>query len=417
MLAHFICPNPARLPEHHIHSLPTPSICSAYGLAQDEGTSSAPLWQLQFFRERGLKAILMGNVPPARTPSKQSRDETCWQKYTLWLQQYRDVIVGGLYGHMNIDHFMIQDTDQIDIGLITGKVEPAKNSRKPKDFSTQTSAEYLTEPRYGWSSLPDSFKFKNIDASKKKKKDRNKKKMGRKSKHEKFLDIIRGPWAERYSGTLVGAGVVPNYFPTMRVFDYNITGALKPFTDMQNLFEEEEEGNSQLEESRRTETSIGSKKHKFVKPHPPSKLQPPDPAYSPQTFSLASYSQYFANLTRNIGDFASPRRSKNARFTYEVEYDTKNDTVFGLENLTVRNYLDLAARIGDYKPRKDVLWSTTTDDAEDDMSMAMKKNRKHKKHKKQKRIDKNWFAFVNRAYVGTNDHDDLHDQFESAAED
>ena len=55
--------------------------------------------QLQILRERGMKAILIGHVPPARTDSKESWDETCWQKFTLWERQYRDIIVGSLFGH------------------------------------------------------------------------------------------------------------------------------------------------------------------------------------------------------------------------------------------------------------------------------------------------------------------------------
>ncbi|KAI4264900.1 MAG: hypothetical protein L6R42_000014 [Xanthoria sp. 1 TBL-2021] len=313
-------------------------------------------------------------MPPARTLSKQSWNETCWQKYTLWLEQYRDVIVGGLFGYMNIDHFMIQDSDQIDMGLITGKVAPAKIPRTPNGFSIQSSAEYLTESRYGWSSLPDTFKFKNIGASKKKTKDKKNKKneKGRKSKHDKFLDSIGSPWAER---SALGASVVPNYFPTMRVFDYNITGALEPSTDMHSL--PKEETIAPPEVSKRSKVSSRSKKHKFIKPHPPSKSQPPGPAYSPQTFSLAGYTQYFANLTRINAEFSSPRKSKDAKFTYEVEYDTKNDTAFGLEDLTIRSYIDLVARIGDYKPRKDDLWSTTTTSGvEDDVSIAKNKNHK-----------------------------------------
>ena len=324
-------------------------------------------------------------------------------------------MVGGLYGHMNIDHFMIQDNNQIDMQLITGNVEPANRPRQSNDFSIQSSAAYLTELRYGWSSLPDNVEAKNTDAlngvrlnnhknkdsKKKKKKD---KKKGRKSKHDKFLDKIGGPWAERYSATLVSASVVPNYFPTLRVFEYNITEALELPKSIQDNTERH--------------TSPRSKKHKSVKPHPPSKSQPPGPAYSPQTFSWLSYTQYFANLTRINAGFAFPRRSKNARFTYEVEYDTKNDAVFGLQDLTVRSFVDLAARIGAYKPKKADLLSTTRDEVEDDFSATKrKKHKKNRKHKKRKIMNKTWFTFVNRAYVGTKDEEDLHDQFGFAVED
>jgi len=42
-----------------------------------------------------------------------------------------------------------------------------------------------------------------------------------------------------------------------------------------------------------------------------------------------------------------------------------------------------------------------------------KKYKKHhgKKHNHRKAINKVWFTFVNRAYVGTWDTEDLHDQF------
>ncbi|KAL8752628.1 MAG: hypothetical protein Q9184_005669 [Pyrenodesmia sp. 2 TL-2023] len=333
--------------------------------------------QLQFIRQRGMKAILTGHVPPARTESKQSWDETCWQKYTLWLQQYRDVIVGGLYGHMNIDHFMLQDSKQIDMKLITGEVEPAGKSN---DFSVQSSAEYLTELRIGWSKLPGK-EAHNGDLNVKR----------QKSEHERFLEEIGGEWGERYSATLVSASVVPNYYPTLRVFEYNTTGvegvAVPGFEETKNRDKH-------------------SKKHQSTKPKPPSKSQPPGPAYSPQSLSLLGYTQYFANLTRINAAFSSNRTSPGSPFTFELEYDTRNDTVYGLSDLTMRNYIHLAARIGSHKPRSDDL------DDLDDLSVTKKnKHKKKKHHKKRKAINKVWFAFVNRAFVGAKDEETLRDQF------
>ncbi|KAF2667368.1 hypothetical protein BT63DRAFT_374874, partial [Microthyrium microscopicum] len=79
--------------------------------------------QLNIVRARGMKAILMGHVPPARVESKVSWDETCWQKYTLWTHQFRDVIVAGLYGHMNIDHFLLQDWNDVKKHIRNGKAK------------------------------------------------------------------------------------------------------------------------------------------------------------------------------------------------------------------------------------------------------------------------------------------------------
>ena len=101
-----------------------------------------------------MKAILIGHVPPARTESKQLWDEACWQKYTLWLKQFRDVVTGSLYGHMNIDHFLLQDTIDIDIAL-NAQDAPLRTSLE-NEFSIQSKSEYLQELRKYWSRLPSS---------------------------------------------------------------------------------------------------------------------------------------------------------------------------------------------------------------------------------------------------------------------
>ncbi|KAL9580061.1 MAG: hypothetical protein Q9212_004718 [Teloschistes hypoglaucus] len=361
--------------------------------------------QLQFIRQRGMKAILSGHVPPARTESKQSWDETCWQKYTLWLQQYRDVIVGGMYGHMNIDHFMLQDNDQIDARVISGESKSVRTSPHSTDFSIQKSAEYLTELRYRWSELPDNSERH------KSKEDKN-----RRSKHDDFLDKIGGEWGERYSVTLVSASVVPIYFPTMRVFEYNTTG-MEHVTGKAKMGPDDSTTSTSVKTEKHRK-SRGSKKHRSEKPKPPSKSQPPGPAYSVQPFSLLGYTQYFANLTEINAAFASGRHSQHDNFTYEVEYDTKTDTIYRLPDLTVRSYIDLATRIGDYRPKQEDVWLGASEESHSDASAA-KKKKKHKKkkgHKSGKAINKFWYTFVDRAYVGTKSADDLRDQFGSDLE-
>ncbi|KAL9596716.1 MAG: hypothetical protein Q9219_005627 [cf. Caloplaca sp. 3 TL-2023] len=376
--------------------------------------------QLHFLRQRRMKAILMGHVPPARTESKQSWDETCWQKYTLWLQQYRDVIIGGLYGHMNIDHFMLQDSQQIDIASMSGEAEMVKKADKSDDFSIQSSAQYLTELRYGWSRLPDKVEAKTLKArngiwpaSWVTAKDRE-----QQSEHERFLDQIGGEWGERYSATLVGASVVPNYYPAMRVFEYNTTGIHQMAGHLDRGQGNPSSTDASVESDHDEELGT-SRKRRFVKPKPPSKSSPPGPAYFPQTLSLLSYTQYFANLTRINADFASPGHSPAPEFTYELQYDTKNDTIYRLSDLTVKSYLDLAKRIGKYKPEPSELLPDALMESEDDLSAAKKKKHKKKKdkkkkkhhHKKRKAISKLWFTFVNRAYVGAKDVEELRDQF------
>lgn len=444
-----------------------------------------------------MKAILMGHVPPARTESKRSWDETCWQKYALWMRQYRDVVVGSVYGHMNIDHFMLQDFGDIDKKTLKGKAFKLDIERMAlgDELTIESSAEYLTELRAGWSQIPDAPKEKSkltsvlgyldnlIDTLRRRRKHK-------KSKQEKFLEKIGGEWGERYALTLVSPSVVPNYFPTMRVIDYNITGlgdldSTAASSSRTTAVESQDDSYAAEDTEETRDVDISSKKHKkkkkkgkkskkhkkpkFTVPKPPSKHTPPGPAYSPQTFSWLGYTQYYANLTRINNDFTldEPIRDEgwhggkhkgkkpnekskkhHKKFEFEVEYTTHNDSVFGLKDLSVKSYIDLAGRIGQYKPKKDADWldhntasvdrvtsdeyvessvdesfaicGDSYDKGEDQpeaenllqASKSKKKRKKHhRKHKYRKAINKVWFTFVNRAYVGTRDDEELHNQF------
>jgi endopolyphosphatase len=444
--------------------------------------------QLQFMRERGMKAILTGHVPPARTESKELWDESCWQKYTLWLQQYRDVVVGGLYGHMNIDHFMLQDTEDVNIFALNG--EPSANgvvrTMMDDELMIDSANDYLEELRDDWSGLPDpSVAIKDVDASKKKKK---------KNKKDKALKKMGGPWGERFQVTYVSPSVVPNYFPTLRVFEYNITGLeetevwsdtnsySKSYREMERM-DLESEMHTNWEDNEYEfvvsdhlksveKTGKKHKKKKPKKPHnpgliippPPTKGSPPGPAYSPQTLTMLGYTQYFANLTHINNDFVKSKEfdeseegtfeddvdaekwhpgkhkgkeptdkaPKPKHFQYQVEYDTTNDQIYKLKDLTVRSFIKLAHRIGQYKQQKgNSLMELADETAEDVHEMLVeiesdleekeedggddeseiasetkgdKKDRKKKKKdkkKKQKKLNKVWLNFISRAFVGT----------------
>ncbi|KAL9037903.1 MAG: hypothetical protein Q9214_005496 [Letrouitia sp. 1 TL-2023] len=359
--------------------------------------------QLQLLRERGMKAILMGHVPPARTESKQSWDETCWQKYTLWVQQYRDVVSAALYGHMNIDHFMLQDNKKVDIKIASGELKPQQKIKK------QSSADYLAELRMGWSELPNDVP-KIVD-------DENDFGVQKHKKRDKLYKKIGGKWGERYSVSLVTASVVPNYFPTMRLFEYNITGLHSPSSFAPNA----------LKPSNPKEEKHHKKKSKFKLPFPPSKSSPPEPAYSPQPLTLLGYTQYYANLTH-----FNSLPSSNPKLEYEIEYSTFSDPVFGLKELTVRSYLKLAGQIGKFKALRETetkfghecsdqsgkversepedsneLSQRHKDNSEDDE----KRRKEGRKHEKQKRINKIWYTFVQRAYVGAKGKKELKKDF------
>lgn len=479
--------------------------------------------QLQLMRARGMKAILTGHVPPARTEAKISWDETCWHKYTLWLRQYRDVIVGSLYGHMNIEHFMLQDAHQIDDGVMNGEVETLGMTTLDDEFSIQSAAEYLVDLRNTWRKLPDSGDIE-LDTAENRNGDvdlqasKRRKKKPKPTKEEKFFNKIGGEWGERYSLTFVSGSVVPNYFPSLRVYEYNISGidelgspagVITDETTTQHnqaaLDPEEEEvpeettGYTKSKKTKNSKTRPKKpRKPRFKTPLPPSKSSPPGPAYSPQTLSLLGYTQYFANLTTINNDFNSksqptlsdaeelpiaqsdypqaddqgyteednetPSGKENQdlsakkwhsgkhqgkrphpkrlhrKFQYEIEYDTRTDEAWNMTDLTVRNYIQLAATMGRYKPKKKHGWWSGFDlgrervelesrpETEGDVATAIatdkfdkrgkksekssgKRSRKQKKKARRKAVRELWYTFLRRAYIGSMDDEELKEEF------
>jgi endopolyphosphatase len=429
--------------------------------------------QLQFIRERGMKAILIGHVPPARTESKRLWDETCWQKYSLWMHQFRDVVVAGLYGHMNIDHFLIGDSNDINLAALSGSAaEFGIRDAMEDELTLQSASDYLLELRNDWAKLtpPPTFseELDGIDRD-------GRRGRGKKRKHR---------WGERYHLSLISPSVVPNYFPTLRVMEYNITGLENvplwkntPKTTATDVFDDNRNSqkhldlrhvSSETESGTRSDAETTKKHHnkkKQKKPHndpnliipePPSKSSPPGPAYSPQPLTLTGYTQYYANLTRinNLNLTASAgaetnsgssfldnlmpdwllrwRNGKHAgkkpvaklpqprEFTFEVEYNTFEDRIYKLGDLTVNSFVELAVRMG--KPSASKQRSGTgvvvdedgdndygeedsdqEGDSDEGAETEQKKRKKGKKGKKDKKRKQNrtWLHFLNHAFVGT----------------
>jgi endopolyphosphatase len=332
--------------------------------------------QLQILRDRGMKAILIGHVPPARVDSKESWDETCWQKYALFGRQFRDVVVGSVYGHMNIDHFMLQDFEHIKKDTENGRMpnggrsEPLTNGiqlLEDGEVTVASASDYLLNLREAWAQLPappaksnKKLHSKGIDreeegeslwtwlmsqVSKNKKDD--------KEERRKYLEKIGGRYAERYAVTHVAPSVVPNYFPTLRIIEYNITGLEHlgvassasspptinplaqqlPITETDYLDDEEylREVETMLKRRHKgKKDKKGPKKYKFKVPDGPSKSAPPGPAYSPQTLTWTRYVQYFANLTHINNDFVEtpPDLVDSAAISPN---DMSANTIFALE--------------------------------------------------------------------------------------
>lgn len=449
--------------------------------------------QLQRLRDSGMKAILMGHVPPARTDSKQNWDETCWQRYTLWLKQYRDVVIGGLYGHMNVDHFVLQDTKDIDEEKLLDAEAAA--TRESFDISggatVSAKSGYLKDVREQWSKLPaaagharddegtddvaddddDYDDDDNDDGDESDNKDDDASTLGKKKKKRKRLRKIGGKYAERYQVSVIGPSVIPNYFPTMRVYEYNISGiedspvwkhvhgsasTIRGAQHQRALahgFESQELRRRAHDSFNMTEAELdaemaelledyggsdahadGKKKKKgrkgekgklppwLVIPDGPGSSTPPGPAYMAQTLSWTAFTQYYANLTRINHEYDEDGdEHKILPVTFEVEYDTRDDDWYQLKDLTVRELLKLAHNIGvggDHGADSDSVAAAQDNDVEEsdeeedgDGSILGKKKKKGGKGKKKKgkkdKKNKLWIEFLRRAFVGTIDDEDL----------
>jgi endopolyphosphatase len=432
--------------------------------------------QLELFRERGIKAILMGHVPPARVGSKESWDETCWQKYTLWQRQFRDVIVGNLYGHMNIDHFMLQDFEQISKDAEKGRMARGKSAEtlqegdiglyEDGEVTVASASDYLLQLREAWAQLPapapksNKQKRARVASGYDEEEDmslwdrwmsiikwQSKDGKAQKDEKKKYLEKIGGKFAERYSITHVAPSVVPNYFPTLRIIEYNISGLEHTRIPSSSSHTPPSEHSAQhpiitsdyLDDSTYTEEDSPAelnkkhrkapKRYKFKIPNGPSKSSPPGPAYSPQPLTWTRYTQYFANLTRINNDFVEAVSSHNhnaphtifglgvsatgeidhqrwkegkhgkhqgkqprpephpTEFAYEVEYDTQSDR--GFPDLTVRRWIEYARKIGHAGEGKGKGVDGEVEDedeweVEDEEEQAQGKKHKKKKHHKKK---------------------------------
>ncbi|KAH0843256.1 Endopolyphosphatase [Fonsecaea pedrosoi] len=403
--------------------------------------------QLQFLRDRGMKAILIGHVPPARTESKQNWDESCYQKFTLWMRQYRDVIITSIFGHMNIDHFMFQDVKELHYKFKIEGIDDGPNkiqrfkSQPDNTFSLAAKAQYLNELRSGWSELPTppaGHSYLRMGGEEVSNNTVDTRKKDEEKELAKFLKAIGGPWAERYSLTLVSPSVVPNFFPTLRVVEYNITGMendhpaqgaigkpavehhVEGSANREEVSEETEEDESDNDVDTNNDIHDLKKKKKgkkrkkkpkkpnFPVPKPPSSSSPPGPAYSPQPLSLVSLTQYYANLTRIHEQMHQDKSSKNdpyKHFAYVTEYTTKNDSAYRIQDLTVRSMLDLAERMG-----RDSLKLSDEDleDVERDVDLSKNKGDKHKTKTRKNHL---WKVFIKRAFVHTKPDDEIDQRF------
>lgn len=273
-------------------------------------------------RARKMKVWLSGHVPP----SPKVYESSCVDRLSAWLHEYRDIIVGGVYGHLNIDHVLFLDSE--------GSSPEKEGTEEVQNWddgqvSILGKLSYMEDLKDAYSSLADDE-------------------------------------ATRYSVAFVSPSVIPTYLPGLRVWEYNTTGLdesaptmysngepLRQWSDVFIELDQELDriayGGEDYPEDDDNELEITKKKH--GKKHKKNKKKkkkadptwPPHftdvalgPAYVPQTFTPTRYVQYFLNL--------SEINNGNQKFDYETEYTTDGAPYY-MKDLLVKSWVKLARNL------------------------------------------------------------------------
>ncbi|CAI4363528.1 BGN_3a_G0012700.mRNA.1.CDS.1 [Saccharomyces cerevisiae] len=362
---------------------------------------------LEELRSRGMKVWLSGHVPPIA----KNFDQSCYDKFTLWTHEYRDIIIGGLYGHMNIDHFIPTDGKKARKSLLKAmeqstRVQQGEDSNeedeetelnrildhamaakevflmgaKPSNKEAYMNTVRDTYYRKVWNKL-ERVDEKNVENEKKKKEKKDKKKKKR---------ITRKELIERYSIVNIGGSVIPTFNPSFRIWEYNITDIVndsnfavseyKPWDEffeslnkiMEDSLLEDEMDSSNIEVGINRE-KMGEKKNKKKKKNDKTMpIEMPDkyelgPAYVPQLFTPTRFVQFYADLEKINQELHNSFVESKDIFRYEVEY-TSDEKPYSMDSLTVGSYLDLAGRLYENKPawEKYVEWSFASSGYKDD---------------------------------------------------
>ncbi|CCE65169.1 hypothetical protein TPHA_0K00350 [Tetrapisispora phaffii CBS 4417] len=339
---------------------------------------------LEELRARGMKVILSGHVPPI----PKNYENSCYHKYNLWTYEYRDIIITGLYGHMNMDHFIplngkksrniIDSTDFIALANEQISASYFGNKETMEDIDNDSILGHAIEASelrsYGarpvnkeqymrkikrlyYQKISDRLDdiLKVNDFTSEKNKTGKKKKKGGKKKKQPSLD----KFAERYNIVNIAGSVIPTFNPSFRVWEYNTTELRETqpsfkakswnhfFKTLQVKLEEDLKKFESFQNSKDLYNALARKKVDKSIPEPKPSNLPLGPAHVSQLFSLTKFVQYYADLeviNKNYYDLldnnSSEKEAAEKSFLYEVEY-TSTDEPYHVDTLLVKDYLNI----------------------------------------------------------------------------
>lgn len=299
---------------------------------------------LEELRQRGMKVWLSGHVPPL----EKNFETTCFHKFTLWTHEYRDIIIGGLYGHMNMDHFVPLDGTESRYYLdnvYNSGYDPIINVQDADlPFLIQGS-----KPK-GKETYMEQIRSNIYRKVAKKLSPKRRKRKGKLPKTAKDLQY-------KYSIVNIAGSVIPTFNPSMRVWEYNITGF--DHFEMNNFIGYEPWDQFFLRVERIIQEEIGmeigldsvNKEDKTIPRRMPKDMDL-EPAYEPQLFSPTKFIQYYADLDKinaeyyqYINDGMCEEEAVQKAFKYEIEYTSEDNEPFKGRSLFVHDYMEIAAEL------------------------------------------------------------------------
>lgn len=331
---------------------------------------------LEELRQRNIKVWLSGHVPPIQ----KNFAEGCYDKYTLWTHEYRDIIIGGLYGHMNMDHFIpvdgeasrqalsstvgaenwMDNEDDDDSGILDHAM--AASEAHMMGAKPENKESYMNSVRDSvYKKVQQELEQLHADADVE-----SSSLYGENRKKPRSLEEI----FESHSIVTISGSVIPTFNPSIRIWEYNTTDFESEASSWQKsswdlfyqkldeIMDRETSDDILMEdeieiEKKKNKKNRKDKKKKSDKTIPKKKPKnlPLGPAYTPQLFSPTKFVQYYVDLEQVNKDYYSllesgkkPGDAAKTAFEYQVEY-TSDDGPYPMAGLMVRDFISLASRL------------------------------------------------------------------------
>ncbi|OWB59097.1 hypothetical protein B5S28_g5227 [[Candida] boidinii] len=408
---------------------------------------------LKELRKRNMKVWLSGHVPPI----PKNLHPSCYTKMAVWLHEYRDIIIGSLYGHMNIDHFVPLDSvkawKSIKKRLKTKNIEFDLNHlndlasfEELSDLNDDVFSLYkelglpIEDIEYDDDENDDEYNndtddidykmdlkdnFKSFIKAKLSKRYDNAPtgKVGYlEDVRDTILSKVKGPakygnFGERYSFAHITTSVIPTFNPGLRVWEYNVTDLLNGngiesiFTPNINEFEpwqsffdrvdlelsESDELTNSFKDLQDEENSYALKKDKTIPPIMPNNLKL-GPGYIPQLFSPEKYTQYFVDLNKLNENLDNEKKKDTTKFEFKVQYST-DDEWYNMKSLLVKDWIKLSRKLAKSSPPKNPKKSSIDD--HDDHDDHDDDEDDEDEIIEIETAQKLWQKYLDRAFIGT----------------